>query len=110
MYTMSRAVGVYRRDLILPKGVMKKSKSRRTNWKKLREIADETGALPPVPSIKDRRSLLNDVHRYAMTGNIFALAEMRIDTYNSAVKTIGRYRDVCFAALLARQRNLVALS
>src|SRR6266853_1956344 len=78
----------------------------RYDWSKMRAYAASTGKFPepPVGFDKTRQKMLIKVLEMAEIGDPKKLLQFRIKNYNSAVRVISQYRDICVIALYARTK------
>ena len=78
----------------------------RYDWGKMREYATSTGKFPepPVGFDKTRQKMLTNILKVAEAGDPKKLLQFRIRNYNSAVRIISQYRDICVIALYARTK------
>jgi hypothetical protein len=104
MYTMSRVANRIYGD----KGITKKSLSAPTarrphyDWKMSTKQA-ERGELPPAPHVDaQRQRLLADIVRLAAADDRTTLRNIAIPSYNTHVRALARYRDLCIMALKVR--------
>jgi hypothetical protein len=116
MHTMSRATRVYHRrfyvsDFTLQKTIEKapapdRERYERIDWGKMRSTA-MNGQIPTPPALRTqercRWTLLRDVEAAAKAGDREKLTAMNIGTYNSVVRTIAKYRQLCLLALDRRR-------
>jgi len=72
----------------------------------MREYATSTGKFPepPVGFDKTRQKMLTNILKVAEAGDPKKLLQFRIRNYNSAVRIISQYRDICVIALYARTK------
>jgi len=72
----------------------------------MREYATSTGKFPepPIGFDKTREKMLIKVLKVAEAGDPKKLLQFRIRNYNSAVRIISRYRDICVIAIYARSK------
>jgi hypothetical protein len=106
MYSMSRvarriyvddAAGVFRQDIDLPKSP---ATAIHYDWEASRQIA-AAGGIPPPPKVDpQRQSLLRDIMRMAEAKETKKLLDLRIPSYNTHVRSLGKYRDLCIIAIL----------
>lgn len=111
MYSMSRATRVYGRfyssDLTAQTTAEKAPPSSRQQYERIDWEGMRATALrgriptPPVLRTQDRSRwrLLEDVELAAKAGDRRKLAAMNIGDYNTVIRMIGRYRDLCIMAL-----------
>ncbi len=106
MYTMSRvarriysddAAGVFRQDISLPKSP---ATAIHYDWEAARQIA-AAGIFPAVPKVdKQRELLLRDIERLAEAKEAKKLLDLRIPSYNTHVRSLAKYRDLCVIAIV----------
>ncbi len=105
MYTMSRvarriysddAAGVFHQDISLPKSP---AAAIHYDWEASRQTAAR-GALPPPPKVdKQRERLLRNIARLAKAKEAKKLLDLRIPSYNTHVRSLRKYRDLCVIAI-----------
>ena len=78
----------------------------RYDWSKMREYAASTGKFPepPIGFDRVRQKMLANIIAVAEAGDPKKLLQFRIRSYNSAVRIISQYRDICVIALYARSK------
>lgn len=109
MYSMSRAPRFQAKSLLVqatrttPPPDLKRE---RIDWDGMRRNAYLLGILPPDPAMFDprRQRRLAMVLNAVKDNDIKRLMEVEIKEYNSSMKVLGRYRDICVIALQARRR------
>jgi hypothetical protein len=107
MYAMSRvarriysddAKGAFRKGEAAPKA----TPPAHYNWEAARQTAAR-GETPSPPKVDaQRRRLLGDIMRLAAANDRSKLRDLAIPSYNSHVRALSQYRDVCLIALKAR--------
>lgn len=112
MQTMSRATGTYNtrfyrsefvaKDLSV---VMHRRPNEVRDWEGWRRRAHETGELPPAPTVSSRKKFLASVAAAVSAGDVRKLIAMEIGDYNSDMRAIGKYRDICVIALMHRRQQ-----
>ncbi len=85
----------------LPK--LKAGKRITYDWEKI-EARAKLGLLPPAPKLSpDREYLVRNLKRgiikAARSGDLSALTSIEVPAYNSTVRILKRYRDICITAL-----------
>jgi hypothetical protein len=112
MHTMSRATRVYSTrfyvsDFTLQTNVERapepdRERYERIDWNRMRNTA-MNGQIPTPPVLRTeercRWQLLADVESAAKAGDRAKLAAMNIGNYNTVIKAIRKYRDLCLLAL-----------
>jgi hypothetical protein len=106
MISMSRAVNVYRHQFNVASAPEPAQAARyeRIDWASMREDAAR-GIVPNGDErLGTRRpALFKSIRAAARAGDLATLTAMEVGGYNSTTKGLIKYRDICIAALQARQ-------
>jgi hypothetical protein len=107
MINMSRVTGVYTQRLRCSRTNKKAKRDwRRVDWTGMRHQAEKHGIIPRAPAIThDRRPMLNAVVSAAQAGDLDRLQDLQIGCYNSAMKALSKFREICIIALTTRRNR-----
>jgi hypothetical protein len=89
-----------------PENEPERVKFERYDWDGMRRRAFEKGELPPEPAMFDprRKKKLAAIMEAVRADDLKKLGGLEIKQYNSSMKVLYRYRDICVIALQARRR------
>lgn len=107
MICMSRVTRIYQQRIRCCENKKKATRDwKRVDWSGMRQRAARDGVIPDPPAIThERRPMLNAVVGAAHAGDLDRLQDLRIGDYNSAMKALCKFRDICIIALVARRKK-----